>query len=195
MKKLIIGMVVMAAMVVQAEVKLGVADTRTLLRNHKAYDMNKELVAETEKKCEKRCEVVKNEIEKLQEQGKKLADEYRNPMLAPAAKAKIESELSEIQKKYMELSQQLRGEMMRGQQEVSDLEQLLLKKQGDDLRKVIAEYAKANGYTFIFDAQAALYAEEGTDVTDGILRAMGVDPEKAVRPTVAEKEVKKDEVK
>ena len=53
--------------------------------------------------------------------------------------------------------------------------------QTDDIRGRVAKFAKAEGYDFILDQNAALYFDQATDVTDKLLKEMGVDPAKAKR--------------
>jgi Skp family chaperone for outer membrane proteins len=68
---------------------------------------------------------------------------------------------------------------MRNQQDLQDLEARLLKAQAEDIRRQVSRFAEANGYTLVVDASAALFAGKGLDVTDGVLRQMGVDPKQA----------------
>lgn len=164
-----------------ADVKIGVADMLVLVRNHPSYESNKELLASTEKNCNKRVDAVKKEVEQLQDEGKRLSDEYKNPMLSSAAKAKVEGELTSLQQRFIAAQQRMRTEAMNAQRELQDLEAVMLKKQTDDIRERVAKFAKAEGYDFILDQNAALYFLPATDVTDKLLKEMGVDPKKAKR--------------
>lgn len=179
MKRLMIAGLMTAAMTTFADMKLATVDMMLLVRNHPSYETNKNLLMTTEKDYQKRLDGLKSELESIQEEGKKLADEYRNPMLAQAAKEKIEKQLSEVQSKFMAAQQKLRNEAMHNQQELSDLEARLLKAQAEDLKKRIATFAEKNGYDLVVDATAALYSKKGYDVTDDILKSMNVDPKKA----------------
>ena len=86
----------------------------------------------------------------------------------------------DIQKKLMGIEQRYRSEAMRCRQDLQDLEGRLLKTTTDDLRKRIAKFADEKGYDVILDQNAAPFAKKTYDVTDEILKAMGVDL-KAVR--------------
>ena len=68
---------------------------------------------------------------------------------------------------------------MRCRQDLQDLEGRLLKTTTDDLRKRISKYASAKGYDLIVDANAAAYAVPTLDVTDEMLKELGVDPSEA----------------
>ena len=179
MKRLVVLAAIAASVAAFADVKIGTVDMMTLVKNHKDYDSNKQLLSSTEKDYHKRLDGMRAELESIQEEGKKLADEYRNPMLAQTAKTKLEGEIAAVQERFMAQQQKMRNQALRDQQELSDLEARLLKRQAEDLKKWIAKFAEAKGYDFILDSSAAIYAKKSSDVTDGVLKEMGVDPKAA----------------
>lgn len=162
-----------------AEMKVGTVDLMLLVKNHPSYDSNKTLLTATDKDYQKKLEVIKADGDKLQEEGKKLAEQLRNPMLNANGKNDIENQLMEIQKKLMGIEQHYRSEAMRSRQELQDLEARLLKTTTDDLRKRINKYAEDNGYDLILDATAAPYSKKAFSVTNALLKEMGVDPANA----------------
>ena len=168
-----------AAMSASAEAKLGVVDMLLLVRNHPSYDANKELLSSTDKDFQKKLDAIKAEGEKLQAEGRQLADQLRNPMLADKAKGDIEKQLMDIQKKLVAIEQRYRAEAARCRQDIQDLEGRLLKTTTDNLRKRIAKFAEEKGYDIVLDKQAAPYSKASFDVTDQVLLAMGVDPKDA----------------
>lgn len=179
MKKLMFVMTMLAAMAASAEMKFGTVDLMLLVRNHPNYESNRTLLRSTDKDYQKRVNAIKADGDALQEEGKKLADQMRNPMLTAKAKTDIENQLMEIQKKLIGVEQRYKSEAIRCQKDLQDLESRLLKTTTDDLRKRIVKYAGDNGYDFIFDANAAPFAKESFSVTDDLLKAMGVDPANA----------------
>ena len=179
MKNLVFAAVMAVAMGASAEMKFGTVDMMMLVRNHPNYDSNKALLTSTDKDYQKKLDLIKSDGEKLQEEGKKLAEQLRNPMLTATAKTDIEKQLVEIQKKLMGIEQRYRSEAMRCRQDLQDLEGRLLRTTTDDLRKRISKFAEANAYDMIFDSSAAAYAKKGFDVTDQMLKEMGVDPKTA----------------
>ena len=179
MKKLIFAMAMVAAMAASAEMKLGTVDMMLLVKNHPNYDSNKTLLTSTDKDYQKKLEKIKSEGDSLQDEGKKLMEQMRNPMLTAKAKADIEKQLGDIQQKLMGMEQRYRSEAMRCRQDLQDLEARLLKATTDDLKKRIAKYAAANGYDLILDSNAAAYATNTLDVTDTMLKDLGVDPKEA----------------
>ena len=179
MKKLVFAVAMLAAMAASAEMKIGTVDLMLLVRNHPNYDSNKTLLTSTDKDYQKKLEGIKSEGDKLQDEGKKLMDQVRNPMLTAKAKADIEKQLGDIQQKLMGIEQRYRSEAMRCRQDLQDLEARLLRTTTDDLKKRIAKYAAANGYDLILDSNAAAYATKTLDVTDAMLKDLGVDPKEA----------------
>jgi len=179
MKKLIIATALVAAQAAFANPRFGTVDLLLLVRNHPNYESNKALVATTEKDYKKKLDSIKSELDKVQDEGKKLAEQLRNPILADAAKKKIEKDLTDIQAKFLTGQQRLRAEAMRSQQDLQDLEARLLKTTTTDLRKRVKKFAEANGYDFILDSNAAPYAKTSYDISDEILKDMGVNPKDA----------------
>lgn len=179
MKKLMFAVLCATAMGASAEMKFGSVDLLLLVRNHPNYDSNKDLLTSTDKDYQKKLDAIKQEGESLQDEGKKLAEQLRNPMLAAKAKTDIEKQLMSIQQKLMGIEQRYRAEAVRCRQDLQDLEGRLLKTTTDDLRKRLAKYAEEKGYDFIFDKTAAPYSKPVYSVTDDMLRNLGVDPKSA----------------
>jgi len=176
MKKLVISSLALAACTAFAEMKIGTVEMIRLVRNHPNYDSNKALLESTDKDYQKKLDSIKSEGEKLQSEGKKLVEQLRNPMLAAKAKADLEKQVGELQQKLLGIEQRYRAEMSRCRQDLQDLEGRLLKTTTDDLRKRIAKYADKKGYDFIFDSTTIPFSKPHYNVTDEILKAMGVDP-------------------
>ena len=179
MKKIVFALTMVAAMAASAEMKFGTVDLMLLVKNHPNYDSNKTLLTSTDKDYQKKLEKIKSEGDSLQEEGKKLMEQMRNPMLTAKAKTDIEKQLGDIQQKLIGIEQRYRSEAVRCRQDLQDLEARLLKTTTDDLRKRIAKYAAANSYDVILDSNAAAYATKTLDVTDAMLKDLGVDPKAA----------------
>lgn len=162
-----------------AQMNVGIVDAQLLVRNHSSYQNNSDLLKNTQKDYQKRIEAMGKEVEATQEEMKKLSEAYANPMNSAQAKAKLEKDMLSLQNKYIQQQQKVRSENMRLQQELMDLEARLLKTVADDLKKITAKYAAKNDYDLIIENSAVFYASKSIDVTDDILKEMGVDPAKA----------------
>ena len=179
MKKLTFVAMLVSAMAASAEMKVGTVNLMLLIRNHPNYDANKELLTSTDKDYQKKVEAIKTEGETLQAEGKKIAEQLRNPMLAAKAKADVEKQLMEIQQKLIGIEQRYRAEVTRCRQDLQDLEGRLLKTTTDDLRKRLAKFAEKKDYDLIIDKTAAPFAKAKFDVTDAMLQEMGIEPKDA----------------
>ena len=179
MKKIMFAAALAAAVTAFGDVKIGVVDMFILVRNHASYESNKELLKSTEADYRRQLDGMRDEIERIQEEGKKIADELKNPLISQSAKEKAERELAGIQRRFIQAQQRLREEGARNQQQLADLEAKLLKGQASDLKKKITTFAGKNGYDLILDSAAAIFHVEAIDVTDEVLKAMGVDPKAA----------------
>ena len=170
---------VAAAITATADAKFGTVDMVLLVRNHPNYDANKELLSSTDKDYQKKLGVIKSEGEKMQAEGKQIAEQLRNPMLADKAKADLEKQLIDLQQKLIGVEQRYRAEAMRCRQDLQDLEGRLLKTTTDDLKRRIAKFAEEKEYDLILDKSAAPFAKPSFEVTDAVLITMGVDPKDA----------------
>lgn len=179
MKKILAIIALLSATTVWAELKVGTVDMLLLVRNHADYGRNKTLLQQTDKDYQRKMDLIKADLEKVQEEGKKISDQLRNPMLAVTVKQKLEKDMIDIQNRFFAGQQKLRSEMMRSQQELQALEGRLLKTTTDDINNRIAKFADANGYDMIIDGSAVRFSKKSFDVTDSILKEMGVDPAKA----------------
>ena len=179
MKKLLLAAVAAAAVAVQAETKIGVVDMVLLVKNHPNYESNKELLSSTDKDYQKKLDVLKAEGEKLQSEGKQLAEQLRSPMLAEKAKGDIEKKLMDLQQKLISAEQRYRSEAMRFRQDLQDLEGRLLGTTTTDLRRRLAKFADDKDYDIILDKQAVPFVDKALDVTDAVLESMGVNPKDA----------------
>lgn len=185
MKKLMMALAMTAALGAFAEVKIATVDMTKLVKNHPSYAVNKATLTSAESDYQKQIDQLKNDCESIQTEGRKLASEAQNPMLAAAAKTDLEKKLMEVQERFLAAQQKLRDTAMSSQQRLSEMEGRLLKAQTDDILAKINAFAKSNGYDLVLDSgktvgvgalPSVLFAGDDLDVTDQILKALGVDP-------------------
>ncbi len=179
MKKMIFAASLACAMCAFGDMKVGTVDMMTLLRSHSSYETNKNLLTTTEADGQKKLDKLRDDIEAIQDEGKKVADQMKNPMLAQSKKDQIEKELIDIQNRFVGAQQKLRSEAMRAQQDLQELESRLLKITTDELRGVIDAFAEKNGYDLIIDASAAAYAKKALDITPAVLKELEAEKGKA----------------
>ena len=179
MKKMMLGMLALCAATAFGDIKIGTVDMMVLVRNHKSYDTNKKMLQDSEKDYQKELDSMKAELDALQDEGKKIADQARNPMISQSQKDKIEKQLLDIQNKYVAGQQKLRAKAMESQQKLQEFEARLLKATTEDIRAVVNKFADDNGYDLIIESTVTAFAKKSLNVTDDILKGMGVDPKYA----------------
>jgi outer membrane protein len=126
---------------------------------------------------------LRNNIEaKAQEFQKKLADYQANlNTMLDAVRVNTERELQQLQQNLEKLQQDAQTTIQNKQNQLMDP---VYKKVG----KAIEEVAKENGYTFILNQQIGgldviLYGDEKADISDLVLKKMGVTPKPATGNT------------
>lgn len=122
---------------------------------------------------------LKNQIDaKTQEFQKKLADYQANlNTMLDAVRQNTERELTMLQENLQKLQQDAQATIQKKQ---ADLMEPVYKKVGTAIENV----AKENGYTFILNQQIGgldviLYGDEKHDVSDLVLKKLGVTPKPA----------------
>lgn len=179
MKKLMIAGLMVAATAAFGAMKIATVDVGLLVRNHPNYEANKKVLLGTERDYQKELDAAKAELDAMVEEGRKLAADMQTPMLSEEAKQKNAKEIEELQRRAMSKQQKLRADAMQSQKRLAELEAKLLKGQADDIKARIARFAEKEGYDLVLESAAAVYSTGSLDVTDEILKDMGVDPKKA----------------
>lgn len=178
MKKLIACTCIALAMIAGAEMKLGVVSLEVLIKNHPSHASNKTLVKSTADDYRKKMETHQEQMKSLMEEGAKVQSDSRNPMLSAGAKADLQKKWEGIQRKAYAAQQEMRADDQRFQEELADLQQRLFKIEKRDVEAKIGEFAKSEGYDLIVDIAACGFAKPELEVTDAVLKRMGIDPAK-----------------
>jgi outer membrane protein len=126
---------------------------------------------------------LRNQIDgKAQEFQKKLKDyqENMNTMI-DAVRVNTERELEQLQTNLQKLQQD-------AQTSIQNKQFTLLQPVNEKIGKAISDVAKENGYTLIVNARAGgfdvvLFGEESLDISDLVLKKMGVTPKPAAANT------------
>ena len=167
-----------AALMVAAEMKVGTVNMVDLVRLHPNHESNRTLVKTTDSEYKAKLDAKQDELKEIADEGKKSQSDLQNPMLSTQARAAAQKKLEGIQKRFLDGQQEMRQMATRFQNDLGELESRLIKLETDDIRAKISAYAKENDYDLIADGTILAFAKESFDVTDEILKAMGVDPAK-----------------
>lgn len=178
-KAMIAGLCMAAAMAASAEMKFGTVSLEVLIKNHPNHESNRTLVKSTADDYRKKMEARQEQAKALMEEAKKIQTDWQNPMLSASAKSDLQRKIEGIQRKFYSAQQEMRAEDQHCQEELSDLQQRLFKIEKKDIEAKIAEFAKEQGYDMIVDVAACGFSKPELDVTEGVLKKMGVDKPKA----------------
>ena len=165
-------------MAASAELKIGTVNMVDLVRLHPNHESNRTLVKTTDSEYKAKLDAKQDELKEIADEGKKSQSDLQNPMLSTQARAAAQKKLEGIQKRFLDGQQEMRQMATRFQNDLGELESRLIKLETDDIRAKISAYAKENDYDLIADSTILAFAKESFDVTDEILKAMGVDPAK-----------------
>ena len=178
MKKVILGMAMAAAMGLSAELKVGTVNMVDLVRLHPNHESNKALVKSTDSDYKDKLDKMQDQAKTIADEGKKVQADLMNPMLSQTAKAEAQKKLEGIQTRFLAAQQDLRNAAQSFQSQLSELETRLLKLETEDIRAKINAFAKEKDFDIIADSTMLAFSKDALDVTDDILRALGVDPAK-----------------
>ena len=138
------------------ETKICTVDPIRLFDEYKKReDFDKDLEAKTKVKEAERNKL----IEDLKEIQDKLA------LLSDQEKEKKQKELTTKSQQLQELDQKLKQDFRKDWDE--KLRQIL-----EDIKKVVEDLAKKEGYTFVLDSKALLYGSKDMDVTSRIVETL-----------------------
>ena len=178
MKKIMTMAAMVAALTVAAELKIGTVNMVDLVRLHPNHESNRALVKTTDSEYKAKLDAKQDELKEIADEGKKSQSDLQNPMLSTQARAAAQKKLEGIQKRFLDGQQEMRQMATRFQNDLGELESRLIKLETDDIRAKISANAKEHDYDLIADHTILAFAKESFDVTDEILKAMGVDPAK-----------------
>ena len=144
-----------------ADVKIGYVDMQRALNNSEAGKEAKEQLAARLKKYQ-------DEINGKQDELKKLKDELEKQgmLLSETARAGKEKDYQQKLKEFQRFTKDAQDELQ--WQGCGRCTRKIL----EEMEKVIKEYARTNGYTFIFakNDSVMLYVDDKADVTDEVLK-------------------------
>ena len=160
---LVVLMMLLTASAVQAQMKFGYIDTQRIFASYqKAIDAQKRLE-------EERASMLR-ELQQMEEEIRtsQQALEQQSLLLSEEKKRQKEQEIQDMIMRYQRATQEKDQEFAKRQTEI-------LKPVYDDINAAIRKIGDDEGYDFILDASALLDVKEQYDLTDKVLKALGVD--------------------
>lgn len=178
---LVFAAVLTAGALVAAE-KTAVVNMVDLVRYHPSRERDRKLMEETEKEFQAKLDKQRDRFEELRNDYDKVVKEARNPALNDKARAEAEEKAMKHREVLAQADRDLRAEMNKLQGELGDLDARLLRQVTGDIREVITKYAEEKKCDLVLDSTTMAYFNPKLEVTDDVLKRMGVDP--AVRKKV-----------
>lgn len=167
---------VMAALMGAAEEKVAVVQMVDLVRFHPNSERDRKLMQDTEKEFQAKLDKRRDRFDQMRSEFEALVKESRNPALNDKARTEAEDKAAKHRTVLAEAERDLRQELQKYQRDLADMETRLLRQITGELRDVVSKYAKENKYTIIMDGTSLPYFDEKLDVTDQVLKQIGIDP-------------------
>ncbi len=164
------------------EIKIGYIDSQRILTEYKAtaeqkkvFDQEVQNYKDRANEMQKKIEVLKSELE-----SQKL-------VLTDAARATKSEEIARLTRQYEDFVQQVWGPQGKIEEKNAELMAPLIKK----INETIETIAKAEGFTLILDiAQGGIvYAQEGLNITDDVIKELNKEYEPVVIPPTKRKTI------
>jgi len=166
----------MAAAMVVAQEKTAVVNMVDLVRFHPSRERDRKLMQDTEKEFQAKLDKQRDRFEQLRDDYEKAVKEARNPALNEKARAEAEDKAMKHRDVLAEADRDLRAEMQKLQRELGDMDARLLRQVTGDIREVLTKFSQENKYGIVLDGTTMAYFDPKLDVTDDVLKRMGVDP-------------------
>jgi len=167
---------VLAATMMLAQEKTAVVNMVDLVRFHPSRERDRKLMQDTEKEFQSKLDKQRDRFEQLRDEYEKAVKEARNPALNEKARAEAEDKAMKHRDVLAEADRDLRQEMQKLQRELGDLDARLLRQVTGDIREVLSKFAQESKFTLVLDGTTMAYFDPKLEVTDEVLKRMGVDP-------------------
>lgn len=177
MKKVLMAVVVMAAMAASAELKIASVNMMELVTFHPRRADDSKLLKSKDAEYKKRLDEKRDAIDKIEKEFREAQQEAQNPMLTENAKKAAFAKLEDLQKRGIAAQNEFRSAAQEFQADLQKLDADLLRAVSSSIRDKVEAFAKEKGYDVILDVTTTPYIAKSLDVTDDVLRLFGVDGE------------------
>lgn len=156
-----------ATSVFAADIKLGYIDMQRALNGSEAGKAAKEQLAAKVKKYQDEINVKQDELKKLKEDLEK-----QGMLLSESARASKEKDYQNKLKDFQRFTKDAQDELQGKDEEFT-------RKILEGMEKIIQEYGRKNGYTFIFvKNESMLFVDDKADLTEEVLKLFNTNRKK-----------------
>ena len=170
--------VALATMMGVAQEKTVVVNMIDLVRHHPRREQDRQRMEDKEKEFQEKLNKSRERFEELRKDYEALVKEARNPALSERARTEAEDKATKRRVVVEDAERDLRQDLQKYQRDLAELDTELLRIVTDSIRTAVTQYAKDNKITLVMDGSTLAYFDPKLDVTDEILKKMGVDPKK-----------------
>ena len=179
MKTTVLALAAIVSTTLLADIKIATVNMVDLIRFHPEREKDMQVLRESEAGHKRTLEAARDKLEDLAKEAQELQQKLQNPLVQEKVKEDAAKKLDSLREKAMEAQQSYQMEARRAQAELQRLDETMLRATTDSIRKRVEAYAQEKGYDIIVDTSVTPFSKKSLDVTDEILKLMGVDPEKA----------------
>ena len=173
---LMLATLLAATMVTAQQGGTAVVNMVDLVRFHPSRERDRKLMQDTEKEFQTKLDKQRDRFEELRADYEKAVKEARNPALNEKARAEAEDKAMKHRDVLAEADRDLRQEMQKLQRELGELDTRLLRQVTSDIREIITKFSQEKQYAVVLDGTTIAYFDPKLDVTDEVLKRLGVDP-------------------
>ena len=179
MKTTVLALAAIVSTTLLADIKIATVNMVDLIRFHPEREKDMQVLRESEAGHKRALEAARDKLEDLAKEAQELQQKLQNPLVQEKVKEDAAKKLDSLREKAIEAQQSYQMEARRAQAELQRLDETMLRATTDSIRKRVEAYAQEKGYDIIVDTSVTPFSKKSLDVTDEILKLMGVDPEKA----------------
>jgi outer membrane protein len=174
-----------------AQLKIASVDmSKVFAEYYKTKKANSEL-ATTASGYEKELKDRAGELQRLEEEGKKLKEESENPAFTDEKRAEKRKVFDTKRSEFRLLAEQLQNLRTDRQRELKDREGKVRNSLVDEISKVIQDKAKKEGFSLVLDktgltfsgVPSVIYVQESMDITGEVIRILNASAPAATTST------------
>lgn len=166
------------AMVCPAQQKIVSVNMVDLVRFHPSSERDRQLLMDTDKDYQAKIDKQRDQFDQMVADYEKAIKESRNPALNESARQEAEAKATKMRAGLADADRDLRKEIQEKQRSLREMESRLLRQVTKEIREIVTAFAKEKKVDFVVDSTTMAYANPSLDMTDEVLKRMGVDPKK-----------------
>ena len=182
--------VCLCAVAVARAQNMAIVDMEELVRLHPDTASDKKLFDQTLKDFRAENDELRQKLEGIQEDFEKIRKEAQDPALSDKARKTAEERAAKARDALIAADRTAREKVQSRQEQLSDMQNRMLKKTVSEIREVIGKYAQEHKLHVVLSGSQVVFSDKSLDITSAILKQMNIaqPPKEAeVAPVIREK--------